>query len=73
MNNNDLTRVAMFEYLCKTCISKFDVLCTNIYLFHCMTISVCTFSRINGNDSCTEILIETLGDSIVNCTDTKGR
>ena len=33
-------------------------------LFHCST---------NGNESCVELLIDTLGDSIVNQEDLKGR
>ena len=31
------------------------------------------FSRINGNDTCTEILLEAFGDKIVNLSDGKGR
>ena len=28
---------------------------------------------VNGNDSCTELLLDTLGDGIVNLQDSKGR
>lgn len=30
-------------------------------------------SRINGNDACTELLLDTLGDGIINLQDRKGR
>jgi len=34
---------------------------------------VLVYCRINGNDTCTELLLESKGSVIVNLPDTKGR
>lgn len=48
------------------------LLCTLCHLSITLHIKILCF-RINGNDTCTEILLEALGDKIVNLTDGKGR